>query len=162
MITTTINITPYLAEYLRGKYASGSNDPINIPDNSDLYHVIWNYMSRRPSNMPHTDGNIVLALPNRREGKNPEVYNYLSARAVTYIELAIRREFNEELHATLLDNDQRGHLFDNNAVVYQFLCTYGIESVSEEALLKNYYRWRENLRKRKARRERKRDMIQVI
>ena len=152
MITTTINITPYLAEYLRGKYASGSNDPINIPDNSDLYHVIWNYMSRRPSNMPHTDG----------EGKNPEVYNYLSARAVTYIELAIRREFNEELHATLLDNDQRGHLFDNNAVVYQFLCTYGIESVSEEALLKNYYRWRENLRKRKARRERKKDMIQVI
>ena len=121
MITTTINITPYLAEYLLGKYASGSNDPINIPDNSDLYHVIWNYMSRRPSNMPHTDGNIVLALPNRREGKNPEVYNYLSARAVTYIELAIRREFNEELHATLLDNDQRGHLFDNNAVVYQFL-----------------------------------------
>ena len=79
MITTTINITPYLAEYLRGKYASGSNDPVNIPDNSDLYHVIWNYMSRRPNNMPHSDGNIVLALPNRREGKNRSVQ--LSVRA---------------------------------------------------------------------------------
>ena len=39
MITTSIMITPYLAEYLRGKYNNGADEPIRIPDNTDLYHV---------------------------------------------------------------------------------------------------------------------------
>lgn len=161
MLSISITLTPYLAEYIRGKYASGTDKPVVIPDSSDLYHVIWNYMSRRPSDVPDVPGNLTLALPNRREGKDPSVFNYLSERAVKCIDKAIRREFNQELHAFLLDNDQRGHLFDNIDIVLQFINMYGLESISEEALLKNFYRWRENLRKRKARRERKQALIGV-
>lgn len=162
MISISINLTPYLAEYLRGKYASGSDNPVMIPDSSDLYHVIWNYMSRRPSGAIQKTGNLTLALPHRREGKDPETYNYLSDRALRCVDKAVRREFNQELHALLLDNDQRGHLFDNIDIVLQFINMYGLESISEEALLKNFYRWRENLRKRKARRERKQSLIGIF
>ena len=49
MITTSIMITPYLAEYLRGKYNNGADEPIRIPDNTDLYHVIWTLMSSSES-----------------------------------------------------------------------------------------------------------------
>ena len=45
MITTSITITPYLAEYLRGKYNNGANEPFRIPDNTDLYHVVWSLRS---------------------------------------------------------------------------------------------------------------------
>lgn len=162
MITTSITLTPYLAEYLRGKYASGSDNVVNIPDSSDLYHVIWNYMSRRPSDVAETSGNITIALPCRREGKDPAIYNYLSERAVRCVDKAVRREFNQELHSFLLENDQRGHLFDNIDVVLQFINMYCLESITEDALLKNFYRWRENLRKRKARRERKKGLIGIL
>lgn len=162
MITTSITLTPYLAEYLRGKYASGSDNVVNIPDSSDLYHVIWNYMSRRPSDVAETSGNITIALPCRREGKDPAIYNYLSERAVRCVDKAVRREFNQELHSFLLENDQRGHLFDNIDVVLQFINMYRLESITEDALLKNFYRWRENLRKRKARRERKKGLIGIL
>ena len=119
-------------------------------------------MSRRPSGAIQKPGNLTLALPHRREGKDPETYNYLSDRALRCVDKAVRREFNQELHALLLDNDQRGHLFDNIDIVLQFINMYGLESISEEALLKNFYRWRENLRKRKARRERKQSLIGIF
>ena len=63
--------------------------------------------------------------------------------------------FNQELHSELLENDRLGHLLDNIDVVHRFLCQYCIISISEDALLKNYYRYRENLRQRKKRRERR-------
>lgn len=47
MITTSINIEPYLAEYLRGKYNNGSEEAFRIPDNTDLYHTIWTLMAKR-------------------------------------------------------------------------------------------------------------------
>ena len=72
MITTSISITPYLAEYLRGKYNNGSDEPFRIPDNTDLYHVIWTLMSRRHQNQsPIDDGNLTIILPERRIGKDP-------------------------------------------------------------------------------------------
>ena len=74
MITTSISITPYLAEYLRGKYNNGADEPFRIPDNTDLYHVIWTLMSRRHQNQsPIDDGNLTIILPERRIGKDPEI-----------------------------------------------------------------------------------------
>ena len=92
MITTQIEITPYLAEYIYGKYNNGDSDePVSIPDSEDLYHIIWDYMVKRPVNVSPIDkGNLILKLPSRRIGKDPAVYNYLSARAVHGIELNIR------------------------------------------------------------------------
>lgn len=154
MITTEINITPFLAEYIRGKYNNGAIEPVNIPQTTDLYHVLWDLMAKRPAGYNQVDrGNLSIILPDRRVGKDPMYYNYLAPAGVKIIQDKIRSMFNAELHSMLLENDQNGHELDNIDVVHQFLCMYCIESISEDALIKNYYRWRENMRKRKARRE---------
>ena len=68
MITTKIAITPYLAEYIIGKYNHCNKGEVRIPDSSDLYHIIWEYMSRRPDNVPVLEsGNLEIALPDRRK-----------------------------------------------------------------------------------------------
>ena len=155
-MTTSIIIQPYLAEYIYGKYNNGATEAVKIPDSSDLYHIIWEYMQKRPKEVsPVDEGNLIICLPERRIGKNPLVYNYLSKRATKGIEKFIKNMFNQELHDTLMDNDKRGHLFDNIDVVYRFLNLYAIESITADALLKNFYRYRESLRQKKKRRERK-------
>lgn len=159
MITTSIQIEPYLAEYLKGKYNNGDDDPLQIPDNTDLYHSIWTLMVKRPCNhSPIDKGNLTFMLPERRIGKDPKVYNYLSPRSVKLIEMEVRRMFNRELHIMMDENDLQGHILSNIDVVHNFLCSYGIDSISEDALLKNFYRWRDNIRKRKARRDYKRKL----
>lgn len=159
MITTSIQIEPYLAEYLRGKFNNGSDEPFRIPNNTDLYHVIWTLMAkRRADQSPVDNGNLTFILPERRIGKDPQVYNYLSLRAAKIIEIEIRRMFNRELHIVMDENDQDGHELNNLDIAHNFLCSYCIDSISEDALLKNFYRWRENIRKRKRRREYKKKL----
>ena len=111
-------------------------------------------MAKRQRNQSPVDyGNLTFILPERRIGKDPHVYNYLSPHSVKMIEKEIRRMFNRELHAAMDENDMNGRPLNNLEVVNHFMCSYCIESVSEDALLKNFYRWRENMRKRKVRRE---------
>ena len=106
MITTSINIEPYLAEYLRGKYNNGSEEAFRIPDNTDLYHTIWTLMAKRQKNQsPVDNGNLAFILPERRIGKDPKVYNFLSPNSVRLIEKEVRRMFNRELHAAMDEND---------------------------------------------------------
>lgn len=153
MITTSIHIEPYLAEYLRGKFNNGANEPFRIPDNTDLYHTIWSLMLPRPKDYtPIDEGNLTFALPDRRIGKDPTVYNYLSLRAARIIEREIRRMFNREVHIAMDENDLNGRALRQIDVVHMLLCSYGIESITEDAILKNFYRWRENVRKRSKRR----------
>lgn len=159
MITTSIFIEPYLAEYLYGKYNNGCTEEFRIPDNTDLYHTIWTLMSKRQKNQsPVDEGNLTIILPERRIGKDPKVFNYLSPYSVKIIEKDIRRMFNRELHSALDENYANGHLENNLDVVHHFMRSYCIDSISEDALLKNFYRWRENLRKRKKRREYKKKL----
>lgn len=159
MITTSIHIEPFLAEYLRGKYNNGANEPLHIPDNTDLYHTIWTLMSRRRKDQSPVDtGNLTLILPDRRIGKDPTSFNYLSPRSAKIIELEIRRMFNRELHTMMDENDQNNHELSNLDVVHNFLCSYAIEAISEDALIKNFYRWRDNIRKREKRRSYKKKL----
>lgn len=154
MITTSIYIEPYLAEYIRGKYNNGCEGSLRIPDHTDLYHMVWALMSRRQKNQSPVDaGNLTFILPERRVGKDPKVYNFLSPASARMIEKEIRRMFNRELHTVMDENDLNGHDLNNLEVVLHFMHSYCIESVSEDALLKNFYRWRENMRKRKVRRK---------
>ena len=62
MITTKITITPYLAEYIIGKYNHCNKGEVKIPDTTDLYHVIWEYMSRRPENVSVVSGILTSPL----------------------------------------------------------------------------------------------------
>lgn len=152
MIITSLTISEYLAEFFVGKYNEGNDGPVKIPDNTDVYHLIWQLMGKRPANTSLvSQGNLALMLPDRRMGKDPLYYNFISARASQIIEKRIRIEFNNDLHDLLEQNENQGRPLDNIEVIYAFMEKYGIESISEDALKKNYYRWRENIRKRKKR-----------
>ena len=77
MITTSISITPYLAEYLRGKYNNGADAPFSIPDNTDFYHMIWHLILRHLQNQsPIHHVHLPIILPDRRIGKYPTIYTY--------------------------------------------------------------------------------------
>lgn len=149
---TKITLTPYLAEYLIHKFGNGPGTAIVIPDSDDLYHLIWDLMSIRPADVTPIDtGNVTIKLPDRRLGKDPQYYNYIKPRYQFLIDAKVRRLFNAELHQMLDENHAHGHLENNLNLVVRFLGSRCITSVTEDALLKNYYRWRENNRKKKRR-----------
>lgn len=158
----TIKIEPYLAEYAIGKYGTEQKyGTVNIPYNSDLYHCIWENMSRQRANQSDVvDGNLCILLPCRKPGdgvawKDPVYYNYLSASAAKEIENQIRRMFNFELHRVLLENEEFGRQRRNLDIIYDFIRVYQLKSISSDALLKNYYRFRNRLRPKKIRKYQK-------
>ena len=154
MISTRITISPYLAEYMIGKFNNFVDEPLKLDPHSDLYCLIWDLMRKRPANASPVDtGNLSFYLPDRRVGKSPEVYNYLCPDSVILIEQHIKKLFNLELHQLLLDNHSNFRPIQDIQVIHKFMCTYGIDSISEDALVKNFYRWREALVKREKRRE---------
>ncbi|EFM01820.1 hypothetical protein [Hoylesella marshii] len=159
---TAIRIEPYLAEYVAGKYGvEQKNGAVKIPYTSDLYHCIWENMSRKRSNQTEPeDGNLLIQLPFRKAGngipwKDPAYYNYLSPSASKIIEAQIRRMFNFELHRVLLENEEFGRQRKNLDVIYDFIRTYHLKSISPDALLKNFYRFRNRLRPKKVRQYKK-------
>lgn len=154
----TIRIEPYLAEYIIGKYGMvEKNKVVNIPYNTDLYHCVWENMSKQRANQSvPDDGNLRILLPCRRAvsgspWKDPAYYNYLSMSAAKEIESQIRRMFNFELHRVLLENEEFGRQRRNLDVIYDFIRSYQLKSISSDALLKNYYRFRQRLRPKRIR-----------
>lgn len=156
----TIQITPYLAEYAKKKFGVNTADgSVRIPPSSDLYHCVWNLMQRPPASAAApSEGNLPISLPSRRcstsEGpwKDPAYYNYLSATAAHEIETCLRRMFNYEFHRTMMDNEAAGRPRRNADVVDDFMRQYSLLSITSDALLKNYYRYRNLIRPAKKRR----------
>ena len=141
MITTRFAITQYLAEYLKGKYNTFDDSPISLPDSSDIYHLLWELMSKRPSDIGVVDsGNVFICLPDRRIGKDPQYYNYISSRAAKIFETKLEALFNAELHQRLDENHSSSTPMCLVDVIHHMLSEYGIDSISEDALKKNYYR----------------------
>lgn len=161
--TVGIHIEPYLAEYVSNKF---KNDPktgaVKIPYTTDLYFVVWNLMAKpKPSSMATDIGdaaaNLRIHLPNRRHGaeelpgKNPAYYNYLSPSSAKQIEAAVRLMFNFELHRLLMENEEQGRPKRNLDLVYGFIHTYQLKSATPDALLKNFYRYRNRICPKKPR-----------
>ena len=153
MQSTSIKIEPYLAEYIKGKYGECIDEPIKIPDNTDLYHTVWSLMTLRKGNQDPDDANLTIFLPFRKVGKDPRYHNYLSNRSAKIIENTIKKMFDRDLHIAMEENDQKGRPLNNIDVAYGFLQDYAIESITDGALLKNFYRYRENIRRKQCRRK---------
>ncbi len=151
MITTKITIKPHLAEYNTRKYNACELGPIRFPDRDDLYHTVFSLTEKRPNNCPVDSGNLELVLPERREGKSPLTFNYLGYRSVKIIEKKIETRLWAELH-DLIDENKHFYGIQYIESVAYFMRKYAIVSISEDALLKNYYRWREIVRQKKRRR----------
>lgn len=141
MISTKINIKLHLAEYIRGKYNHSQEGPVSLPHDSDLYVIVWDLMAKRPVNAPVFDaGTLEIALPNLSYGKKPEYYNYLSPRAASLIEQYIEAILYAELHQRFREGKRKGITYLDTA--FHFKNEYGITGITEDAFLKDYYRFR--------------------
>ncbi len=153
MITTKITIKSFLAEYIIGKYGKPDESAVRLPDDLDLYHTIYDLLQKRPVNCPIDKGNLELVLPERREGhhiggKSTNTYNYLSQQSATILERKINVMMRAELHE-LLDENKHIYGIDYLNSAWYFLRKYCIESLSVDALLKDYQRWRAKMRRKK-------------
>ncbi len=150
MITVKITVEQHVAEYIRGKYYDCEAGTVRFPSALDIYILIYDLLTKRPSCCPVDSGNLEFALPERREGKDPAYYNYLSERAQKVLADKLRLMMWAELHDFMDENKHiNGIQFKDS--VFLFMSKYGIEGITEDALLKNYQRWRDKLRRKKKR-----------
>jgi len=156
MNTTKITIKQHLAEYCIGKWGEDFTQPVHFPPKTDLYITIYDLLQKRPCNYHQDIGNLEIVLPNRLNGdsegfrKNPACYNFLSEKSCLIIQKRISAIFWNELHQLLIDK-KKDEDQNYDITVYFFINQYRIESITSDALLKNFYRWRENSRKREVR-----------
>ena len=151
MITTKIEVPPHLKEYLIGKFCDLQDSPIRFPDRTDIYHFVYDLLERRPAKVPVDHGNLEIVLPERSTGKSPETYNYLGQRSQIILIRKITLMFWSEVHDYL---DEQKHINGIEYIngIHTFMTRYGINSITEDAFLKNYYRWRAKIRRKEKKR----------
>lgn len=148
MVTTKIRLQPHLKEYIIGKYNNFVDGPVHFPDTLDIYHYIHDLTQKRPAGANLEEGNLEIFLPARECGKRPETYNYLSHRAQTIIAKKIDTMFDADLHDFVTTiRHEKG--LEYKTAFELFLSRYGISSISDEGVKKNYYRWRRKAQKGK-------------
>lgn len=157
MIKVKITVPAHVAEYIRGKYYDAEAGAVRFPPSLDLYVAIYDLAERRPLSCPVDTGNLEFCLPDRREansagGKSPESYNYFSAASQKKLGDKMRVMMLAELH-DMMDENKYIHGIQFKETIYYFVRRYCIESITEDALFKNYQRWRYKQRRRKQKRE---------
>lgn len=150
MITVKTTVEPHVAEYIRGKFYDREARVVRFPPTLDIYILIYDLLQKRPATNPVDSGNLEFALPERREGKDPLTYNYLSGRAQKILSDKLRLMMWAELH-DLMDENKHINGIQFKESVFLFMRKYNIESITEDALLKNYQRWRDKQRRKKKR-----------
>lgn len=146
MVEVKLQVTPYVAEYISGKYYDEEIGCVRFPSTLDISVLIYDLLAKRPTGCVVDRGNLTIALPCRRQGKSPQYYNYLCSRSQKLLAKRMRTMMWAELHELMDENKHlRGIQFKET--VFCFMRKYGIESISEDALLKNYQRWRDRIRR---------------
>ena len=157
MVKVKISVPEYIAEYIQGKYYDSTEVAVRFPANLDLYVAIYDLAERRPVSCPVDSGNLEFCLPDRREanmagGKNPESYNYFSAASQKKLADRMKVMMWAELH-DLMDTNKHLEGIQFKETIYYFVRRYCIESITEDALFKNYQRWRYKQSRRNKRRQ---------
>lgn len=148
-MTTKIQIPDHLMEYARKKYGT-DNGCVRFPDKTDLYHIIYDLLEKRPIDVNIDKGNLEIFLPERSTGKSTETYNYLGIRSQLIIKKKLENMMWAEAHDFI---DEKRHRFGMQYAegVFMFMNKYEISGITEDAFLKNYYRWRSEVRRREKR-----------
>lgn len=150
MVKVKVQTDPHVAEYIRGKFYDCESGTVHFPSRLDIYILIYDLLQKRPLDHPFDAGNLEFALPDRREGKDPVTYNYLSGRSQKILSNKMRLMMWAELHELMDENKHiEGIQFKDS--VHIFMRKYDIESITEDAMLKNYQRWRDKQRRKKKR-----------
>ena len=150
MVCTKILIKEHLKEYILGKFNETQDGPVRFPDRYELYHLIYDLTETRPAGAIDA-GNLEIILPERHNGKKTATFNYLGIRSQRLIEDKIETMMWAEVHDQL-DSEKHRRGLQYNDTVYKFMKRYNIISLSEDAFLKNFYRFREKVRKKTLRR----------
>ena len=146
--TTLISVPPHLAEYAKNSFASGRGDgSVVFPSHSTLHHALVDGMRRPLPGEPAATGNLLVVLPWSRladEGpvKNPFYYCRVSHEAACRIAIALRHRFNYEFLTLMMDNELHGRPETHLRLIRRFLRSHGIRSLSEDALVKKFRRYR--------------------
>ncbi len=156
----SIRVEPYLAEYARRKFdVDPKTGGIRIPYTFDLYHCVYNQMSKPPREAGEVAGaNLRINLPDSRVmpvRKHPEYWNWLSIAAATEIESCLRNMFNYDFHTVMMTNENLGRPRQQREIVDDFISEYCLTEISSDALLKNFQRYRMRLSPRKKRKYQK-------
>ena len=155
MITTTIDVKPYLAAYMYVRYQSDvvpEFNAIKLKSIDTLYHVIKNLTVKRPKNVSWREtGNLTFVLPDPRYGKNPETYNYLGYDSIVIIEEEIETMLKTELHSMMLRNKFRNGIMYKKSLLL-FMEKYHIEDKHEDALMKAFQRWKKKIEEERKKR----------
>lgn len=147
-MTTKIDLPNHLSEYLRGKF--GDKDGIVcLPSNSSLYFIVYEITRRRPAGKPTDNGNTEIRLPSpalshQTGGKPVEYFNYISESGADLLAKHVNTMMKVEAHE-LFDENKHVRGIDYIDTSYAFLERYRIESLTPEALLKDYLRWRKKI-----------------
>lgn len=154
-MTTKIKIKGHVAEYMISKYGEDGIKRVKFPVATMLHHLILDLLAVRPIDNQVDDGNLEIVLPNTREGKNLSKYNYLSQKSASLLEKKMEQLFWADLHDYI---DERKHCEGILYIeaIYCWQQKYQIDSISDDALKKSYYRWREKIRRRNSKRGYKR------
>ena len=144
MITVTFQIKPYLAAYMYVRYKNHLDVP---PDRFSSSPSAIHLLDTQP--LYHETGNITLTLPHPRNGKNPNVYNYIGHDSALIIEKAMEVEMKAELYEFLLENKYcHGIMFKKS--METFVAHYNmVELVEEESLMRAFQRWRKIVKEEK-------------
>lgn len=142
MYTIRFNVRPYLAEYLSMKYSWPQKGACKIPPSSELHYLFLDLLSRRPIGAGRDTGNVEFILPNHARGKKTETHNYLSGRSREKIEQWIYCQFWAEFHRFA---EYHIHIKGTSLLmsVLLFKSKYNINSLSQDAFIKNFQRWRD-------------------
>lgn len=154
MRTAEIRVADYLAKYARQKFGvHPKTGGIVIPETFNLYHCIWQVMTKRrmvrdglgflrPAEYP--TGNLRIHLPNRCGSgtlwKDTRYWNHITPRAAHAISRELKRLFDWEFHhyvENLLENSPTATKVE---AVRRFAQKYALGIDAEDALLKNYQR----------------------
>ena len=139
-------IKPFLAEYLYARYAGNIEEGIlHLPPHSYLGRSLHELLCPRPYNAPAREtGNVCLRLTSLHRGPSPTTYNYLTQANRRIFESRAQHLLHTELFERMLtDRHRRGISYIES--IRCFLLKYQIDSISEEGLMKAFYRWRKGL-----------------
>jgi len=146
MYTVRIKLKAHVAEYLQGKFGTGTPVLVRLPNSSDLFFVLLDLLSKRPESCPVDKGNCEILIPDREYGKHPVVYNYISDNAQEVFSAHAECVMWADIHQYM---EEQKHVKGINYLqsAYFIVESLKIKSISTDAIIKNHFRWRKRCRR---------------
>lgn len=145
MRTIRLALKPYLAEYLIKTYPADEPGMVKLPPTLNLYEVILSNMHGIDKEMTDVDGwNAEIILPNPSQSSNRRLtckYYGVCGQGRIRISRAVYVLYWSDCHSYL---EHRINVHGDTIIdaIYGFIDSRNLTLSTEEAIRKNYQRWR--------------------